>query len=378
MKKIRLSGVVGWDFTAADLAEQLEAANRGPVEVYVSSGGGLVSEALEMFNLIRNYEGETTAILSGFAMSAASYIPLAADKVVAEDNAVYMIHNVHGGVWGDHNDILHYGAMCKGLSGMFAKAYARHTGKDAEEMARLMDGTTFFYGDQIVDACFADELVETDNDGDEEGATATAKLAFQETTTKLSSDQAAIKKDLNRASALALGATSKKRVMTPKNNEEPNMDLKELKAKYPDLVAAITKEATEGMGGKLEAAKTEGAGAERDRIKAVYEQMYPGHEEIVKAAMFDGESDAGSVAMQVLAAEKAATQQAGKDLSDDAPAPVMDPAQEPQANADTGLTPEQQWEQNINGVKDEFSELDDYIAYLDATGAGLVKTLGGK
>ena len=382
MKKISISGEIGWETTARDLKSDLERAGGEDVEVTISSPGGYVSDALEMFNLLRNYSGHVTAILSGYAMSAASYIPLAADKVIAEDNAVYMIHNVQGGVWGDHNDIIHYGEMCKNLSAMLTKAYAKFSGNGMSELEKMMDETTYFFGDQIVEAGFAHETIGVEGEQDKETNMSVAKLKFQEVSAKLVDDQKAMKKDLNRASVMALGEI-KKAVITPQK-EDSIMDLKELKAKHPDLVAAIIEEATAGHADAITTARADGVSTESERIKNVHAQMFPGHEEIVNTAMFDGKSQAGDVAMAINAANIKAQAKAGDDMSDDAPDSVDEqldgPPKAKKVDKDAPIEEraKAEWD-NDKDLRAEFADnFDNYLAFEKANGAGQIKVLGHK
>jgi ATP-dependent protease ClpP protease subunit len=331
MKQLNLSGIIGWDVTADDIRTGLVNANGDDVELLVSSPGGLVSTCLEIFNLIRNYPGHVTARLVGFAMSAASYIPLAADRIIAEDNAVYMIHNVHGGVFGDHNYILKYGNVTRDLSIMLSKAYTRHTGKDEAEIQSMMDEETYFYGQGIVDAGFAHELAATDNDDDQASAMAIARTAFAGTAGKLAADIKATADDLTRAVALAPSSFTNHRASAPAqpSNKEQKMDLKTLKEKHQDLVAAITDEATAKMAEQIAAAlaegKTEGAKQERLRMEDVRAQLIPGHEKLIETMAADGVSTGADAAKAIVAAEKALRNQAADYLNESAN-PVVPPA----------------------------------------------------
>ena len=364
MKTINVSGEIGYDVWPDQIRRALEEANGEDINLIVSSPGGYVSDGLEIYNLIKNYEGHVTATLSGFAMSMASYIPLAADKVVAEDNAVYMIHNVKGGVWGDHNDILKYGQMCRGLSSLIGKVYVNASGKDVDEIAGLMDAETYFFGKEIVDAGFADEVVDAGSDSEEsdpETATASARLAFQSINEKMSNNSERLKEDLRKASALASLQTTIGRTVGQSDKEEKKMNLTQLKEKHPDLVKAIADEATAGHAEALTAAREEGAKAERERIKAVHGQSFPGFEKIVADAMFDGKSNAGDVAMEINAANLKAQKEAGKDLSNDAPNAVEEPLNNGEPSGDNGPMTEEKlkakWDKDKK-VRDEF--MDDF------------------
>ncbi len=353
MKQFVLSGIIGWDVTGAELRRFLLEAGGDDVEVVVSSPGGLVADALEMFNGLRRYPGRVTATLAGFAMSAASYVPLAADFIRAEDNAVYMIHNVHGGVFGDHNYILKYGRETEALSGLLARAYATHTGRDLDEIREMMDEETFFYGPEIVDAGFADELVET-GDGSSDGAGATAakaaaRVAFQECGRRLAADSRAAADDLVKAAALAAMYNGNNRAAAPATGkggpqsapgrEEQDMDLKTLKEKHPDLVAAVADETMAGLDEeKLKTARPDlvsalarrGAEAETERIRDVRAQLIPGHEDLIARLELDGKSTGADAAKAIVAAEKQLRERAAEAMEDNANDPV------PPANPDDG------------------------------------------
>lgn len=315
MKRITMSGDIGWEVTPQGVRDDLAAAGGGDVEILVSSRGGLVGAALEIFNLIRNYPGQVTAILSGYAMSAASYIPMAADRVIVEDNAVMMIHNAQGITVGDHNEMQKYGNILKGLSGLLANAYSRFTGKSRREIDDMMDAETWLYGEEITAAGFAHETIaapeptDTTAQGRAE-ATAAARLHFASINQRMTFAQASVKSDLSLAAAMAageIGNISGDSPPPPRKNstKEQTMDLKTLKEKHPELVAAITDEATAGFTDQLTAARTEGAKAEQARIAEVRAQAIPGHEPLIEALAADGKSTGADAAMAIVAAEKA-------------------------------------------------------------------------
>ncbi|NTV50943.1 MAG: Clp protease ClpP [Geobacteraceae bacterium] len=286
MKNITISGVIGWDATAADLRDSLKEANGEDVEITISSPGGFVSDGLEMFNLIRNYAGNTTARLTGYAMSMASYIPLAATRIVAEDNAVYMIHNVRGGVFGDHNDILNYGATTKGMSKLIAKAYAKRTGKSMAEVERMMDVETYLFGEEMVDHGFIDEIITTEAEKDPETARAMACVALQNCNGRMSADISAVKQDLAAASRLltAMGTEPTK----PEKKEPPMANTE-----------AITIEVNAAA---IEAAKQEGAAAERQRVAECRAIPVIGHQALVDSMIDEGKT-ASEIALAIVSAE---------------------------------------------------------------------------
>lgn len=335
MKTITLSGVVGYDTTAADIRQALDEAAGGDVRLVVSSPGGLVADAIDIYNMLRRYPGATEALLSGYAMSAASYIPLACDRVLAEDNAVMMIHNAQGLAWGDHNTLLKYGTVLKSLSATLRRAYEQKSGRTADELQAMMDEETYLFGDEIAGAGFADEMVDAEEgEDDRDGAEAVASEAFAAMAGRLAADRERVTADLGRAMNLAKQASKRQPATAvtaappPQIHKEITMDLKTLKEQHQELVAAIAQEVTASHEEALAAARADGAKAERDRIEDVRAQAIPGHEKIVEAMAFDGVSTGADCAKAIVAAEKLLRQQAQDQQQADANA-LVPPATPP-------------------------------------------------
>jgi len=272
MKQIAVSGIVGWDVTAAEVREQLLDAAGDEIEVVFTTPGGLVSEGLDLFNQFRSYPGKKTARLAGFAMSMGSYIPLAFDRIVAEDNAVFMIHNVHGGVVGDHNEILRYGETTKAMSNLLSRVYAQRTGLDISQIQGLMDAETYYFGEDIVAAGFADEIVQSSEDNDKASAMALANIAFQSCNKKLAEEVSAVKDDLTRIAVMAGDLIHiENRAAAAARKEAGMMTEKELREQHPELVVAIEEQARQGMIAQVDAetAQIEAVATEHQRIMAL-------------------------------------------------------------------------------------------------------------
>lgn len=150
----------GWDgVKAIDVATMLTGLT-GPVDVHINSGGGSIFEGSAIFNAIRNYRGGAkTAYIDGIAASAASFIALACDEVVFEDNATMMIHDGMSGAVGTEEE-LHDAADVVGmLSNTIAAIYARKAGGTAESWRELMQvGDTWFTAQEAIDKGLGDRI----------------------------------------------------------------------------------------------------------------------------------------------------------------------------------------------------------------------------
>jgi ATP-dependent Clp endopeptidase proteolytic subunit ClpP len=159
MKVVSISGTIGWDVSPNDVRTAINEAGGESLDVQISSPGGFVLEGLEIYNLIHNYPGEKTTHLMGAAASMASYIALAGDKVRAEANTVYMIHNALGGAYGNAADLRKAADIYEGFSNLIAAAYVAKTGKSMDEIKALMDAESWFFGPEAKEAGFVDEII---------------------------------------------------------------------------------------------------------------------------------------------------------------------------------------------------------------------------
>ena len=166
VKTIAIDGVIGVDVFAKDVRRELDQAAGAPVTLEINSPGGSVFESVAVRSAIRDYKGETIARIISIAASGASYITTAADRVIALDNAVWMIHNPRMLTIGDHRRHTKSAEILLRLTELLATGYANRCGKSEDEVRADMDAELYLYGQEIVDHGYADEL---EGDGEAEG-----------------------------------------------------------------------------------------------------------------------------------------------------------------------------------------------------------------
>lgn len=262
MKTIKLNKPVG--FYQADsewLKEELASANGDDIKLEISSPGGFVFDGIDMFNQLKNYSGKVHTHLTGLAASMASYLALAGERITAESNAVYMIHNPSSSLYSaDYRDAEKYADYMRGLTALMAKTYAKRTGKTEKEIRKLMDEESFFFGDEMKAAGFVDEMIELEKRESKDDALAYAKLSIEDCSAKMKGLDK-YKEDLNKVAAVLkiepenkiedqtvkviietdIINTQNKKAQIPavagdnKNGGVKIMNLDELKAQHPAL-----------------------------------------------------------------------------------------------------------------------------------------------
>lgn len=179
MNEVLIDGIIGYDVMASEVRDAL---GDGDAQLRINTPGGLVDEGIAIYNTIRNHKRKGHSVdgaVIGLAASMGTYIASAAGRLTVEDNAVWMVHNPTTFAWGDHRDMTKTAGVLESLRGVLANAYIGRTKRAEAEIHAEMDAESWFYGQGIVDAGYADEVVAAgDGPDDEAAALALANGAF--------------------------------------------------------------------------------------------------------------------------------------------------------------------------------------------------------
>lgn len=287
MKSILVNKRIGdswWEsgITAEFMRRELESYDQedNKVQIVIDSPGGSVWECISIFNIIRNFmrqhkEVTVETYIQGMAASSASIIALAAkvenpdSRILVEDNAVYMIHNAWSSVMGNHLELEKEAGLLVSIDNLMAKYYQQISGKDDKEIHSLMDDETFFFGSEIVDAGFADEVIASGtkvDDIDKSALFNNAKMSVEKTrketkfvdASAYSDIAASLNKPVKMEHGESHNAPENIAVNAAQNKTEDSvMTIEELKSKEPALYAEV-----------FAAGKEEGSKEERSRCDA--------------------------------------------------------------------------------------------------------------
>lgn len=146
-------GVSGKDFT--------DALNKFPegskVTIGVNSQGGSVGEGLAIFNAIERRAKDITVRIDGYALSIASFFPLAAGKVVSPKSSIWMIHNAWSWSQGNADQLRKDADMLDTHDGVLVAGYMKRTGKSKADIEKAMADETWLTGEEAIAWGLADE-----------------------------------------------------------------------------------------------------------------------------------------------------------------------------------------------------------------------------
>lgn len=250
------------------------------VEIVINSSGGSVIDASEIFTALKEYKGQVTAKIVGFAGSCASWIAMAADKVKISPMGFIMIHNASSVAIGDNREMDSAGNMLKTVDEAIRNTYKEKTGLSDEELKDLMDNETWFNAAKALEKKFADEIMF--------GEEAVVTNSFF--------------KDLKTPSKEILNIINKNQ----EEREEVVMDLKELQEKHPELYNEV-----------MNLGKEEGRKEERERIQNIENLEVDGFKDLVNKAKFETFERPEKLAMNILKAQKEQGEKKVKDFLED-------------------------------------------------------------
>lgn len=145
-----------------DVSDILKGVNGQDVTLEINSPGGYISAGSEIYTVLREYRehtGNITAKIVGQACSAASWIALAADKVIMSPTAQMMIHRASTDVSGNIDDLSSAANAVNEMDKAYVDLYSKKTGKTPDEIYQMMTKTTWMNAKTAVENGFADEIM---------------------------------------------------------------------------------------------------------------------------------------------------------------------------------------------------------------------------
>ncbi|GHV06336.1 hypothetical protein FACS1894217_04810 [Clostridia bacterium] len=331
-----ISDVSWWgdEVTPRQFSDELKAlGDIRELTVRINSGGGDVFAAQAIYTRLKDHKAHITVKIDGVAASAATIIAMAGDKILIPENGTFMVHNVKLGLAGyyDANSLNSFIGELQTVERGIIAAYVGRTKKSAEDIAALMNATTWYTGAEAVENGFCDELM------------------FAEVKTKAENNSRvfvnSVACDFSRYTNIptrllntrdADGGGSLQNISNERKDD--HMDIKntqDLRAAFPDLVKQIEDTAAETA-----------RNAERERLKAIDGATLKGFENLAEEAKYVTPVDAGVYALKLAAKQR----DQGADFLKNRAADVADSGIEGVAahNTETGNTKADDWGDIIN------------------------------
>jgi len=134
------------------------------LEIEIHSPGGSVFEGYRIYNAMKELRERgvyVTAKINTLAASMGSVIAMAADKITIASNGRMMIHDASTGIHGNADAMRKGAEMLEEISDEIAGVYAEKTGKDKDDIRKMMKSETWISAKKAIEMGFADEIFDT-------------------------------------------------------------------------------------------------------------------------------------------------------------------------------------------------------------------------
>lgn len=165
VSNITIYGVIGdswWrnSISASDIDRELKAAGDNDIIIRLNSPGGDAFDGVSIYNRLKDHKGKVTVYIDGYACSAASLIPLAADEVIMGIGAMVMIHEASTIVWGTKSQMRKEAGVLEKLESGIIDIYMTVAKVEREEIETMVNNETWFTAEESVAIGFANKVTE--------------------------------------------------------------------------------------------------------------------------------------------------------------------------------------------------------------------------
>ncbi|OMF70505.1 head maturation protease, ClpP-related [Paenibacillus glucanolyticus] len=161
--EMTIYGIIGnsWyedSVSASDVDNALKGVT-GDIIINLNSPGGDAADGIAIYNRLEKHKAEHKAKIKirvdGWACSAASLFPLAADETIMGLGSMLMIHEASTVVWGTKRDMRKEAGVLEKLEEGIIDIYMTKATVSREEIRRMVDEETWFSAQEALDMGFA-------------------------------------------------------------------------------------------------------------------------------------------------------------------------------------------------------------------------------
>jgi ATP-dependent protease ClpP protease subunit len=153
-----------WDDNAISAKKFVEDLNAlgsdiSNINLRINSPGGDVFDGVAIHNALKNHKATVTARVDGIAASIASYIAMAADKIVMPANSFLLLHNASGLSFGTAEDMRAVADDLDRIDKAIIATYATRSGQTTPKVKALLKEDRLMDAAEAKELGYADEVV---------------------------------------------------------------------------------------------------------------------------------------------------------------------------------------------------------------------------
>lgn len=148
----------GDEITPAIFRDELAKVS-GNLTVWLSSPGGDVLAASQIYTMLRNHKGKVTVKIDGIAASAASVVAMAGDETLISPTGYLMVHNPATIAMGNRADMEKAIDLLDEIKEGIINAYEEKSHLSRAKIAHMMDEETWLNAKKALNLGFVDGIL---------------------------------------------------------------------------------------------------------------------------------------------------------------------------------------------------------------------------
>lgn len=150
MEQIGADWWTGGGLTKQSILNEIKGKTIKAINLYISSPGGDVDEALAIKDLLIGTKATITAEISGLTASAATIIMLAAGTIKMSEDSMLLIHNASTWSGGNKEDLRKTADTLEKIDNLIADMYTKKSGKPKDEFVAQMTKNQWMTPDEAI------------------------------------------------------------------------------------------------------------------------------------------------------------------------------------------------------------------------------------
>lgn len=138
----------------------LDSLNNKPIILWINSGGGSVSDGFSIIDAMEGISSLVVTLIVGEACSMAGVVSIAGDQRWMTEHAIWMSHEMAGGIWGDYTSkVLDRADFLKKEQRKLLEFIKNHTKLTKKELRKAKKGELWLYPEECKEKGIIDKVV---------------------------------------------------------------------------------------------------------------------------------------------------------------------------------------------------------------------------